>query len=117
MSHFDFYYKDILENTGGARLVNLKTTARLLDTPLHSLYNSISQNKFELSIKKIGRKCFVSAVDLAEFLSGTTCPTYSNNVVSASVEIHEKNSLVEKRKRGRPRKETKGAGAVAGGAL
>jgi CRISPR/Cas system CSM-associated protein Csm4 (group 5 of RAMP superfamily) len=115
MSHFDFYYQDILVATGGARLVTLKTVAQLLGRPMQTIYNSINQNKFEIPVKKIGKYSFITAADLAEFMSGSAPPKFSKNEVvmnQVTPEIDALQSFIGIRKRGRPRKGTMDAGGT-----
>ena len=79
MSNFDFYYKDILIATGGARLVNIKTAAHFLGRPVAYIYNSIWRNQFEIRIIKIGHNSFVTAVELAQFMAGGPSPKINGN--------------------------------------
>jgi hypothetical protein len=104
---FDFYYQDILVATGGARLVTLKTAAQLLGRPVEYIYNSVWKNKFEIPIKKIGHNSFVTAADLAQFLSGSTPPTGNRNDVplrEVSSEIDALKTFIGTKKTGRPKK-------------
>lgn len=81
MTNFNFYYQDILAANSGARLLTIKTAAQMLGRPCQSIYNAISQNRFEIPSKKIGKFRYITVADLAQFMSNDSLDTTNISLV------------------------------------